>query len=325
MVDIGISPGTTEMARLVVDEVSGTLAIVGAGVAGGPSRRVDVFEDMRVRGNLQVGEMRAVRARWEQGVDGAIHAGADDEVPRVEKLAGDPNLHMIGGGPLGGPNRNIVIHDNLNVANDVNVEHDVAVGHDLAVRGAIEGNSVGAQYVTGVAGVAAGTPAGWTMLYGQNMVYAAGTFHLYDRGGGVICKQCCGYGFDASTPITFAPNVNYLPFGASPLAGVSLVRVMLDAPVMQGVICIESWHAGLYDETTPPGILPLFLSSGGWLPLNHDVVIKGIADRGGATPMGPMAHQIEVLFSVMGTPFVPVPGTDLVFDIVVIGYPSVIL
>lgn len=136
MVDVGTAPGTTNTARILVNEAHpGTMIIVGAGTDPGPSRKIDVFEDVRVWGNIRVGEMHAVRLRFEQGVDGTITQGADDEVPRVVKLTGDARLHVIGGGPLGGPSRDVVLWDDVRVANDLVVVNDLTVSNDATVAG----------------------------------------------------------------------------------------------------------------------------------------------------------------------------------------------
>ena len=103
MVDIGTAPGSTNTAKIIVSENHpGTMLVIGAdtGAPDGPARKVDVFEDVTVHGNACVGEMKMVRARFPQGIDGAISQGVDDEVPRIEKLSGDERLHIIGGGPL---------------------------------------------------------------------------------------------------------------------------------------------------------------------------------------------------------------------------------
>lgn len=140
MVDVGTAPGTTETSRVEVNAAHpGTMLIIGAGDTGGPSRKIDVFEDVRVWGNARVGEMHVVRLRLEQGTDGVITQGVDDEVPRVIKLSGDERLHVIGGGPLGGPGRDVVLWDDVRVTNDLVVVNDATitndgtVGNDLSV------------------------------------------------------------------------------------------------------------------------------------------------------------------------------------------------
>lgn len=140
MIDIGTSPGTTNTSRIEVNAAHpGTTLLIGSGDIGGPSRKIDVFEDVRVWGNARAGEVHVVRLRFEQGVDGTITQGVDDEVPRILKLSGDARLHIVGGGPLNGPSRDVVLWDDVRVtndlvvANDATVTNDATVGNDLTV------------------------------------------------------------------------------------------------------------------------------------------------------------------------------------------------
>ena len=78
MVNIGSAPGSSNVAKVtVLPDHPKTMVIIGAdqgpGTADGPSRKVDVYEDVLVHGNAQVGEVSCVRTRWPQGVDGIIH------------------------------------------------------------------------------------------------------------------------------------------------------------------------------------------------------------------------------------------------------------
>lgn len=139
-VDIGTAVGTTNTSRIEVNAAHpGTTLLIGSGDIGGPSRKIDVFEDVRVWGNARAGEVHVVRLRFEQGVDGTITQGVDDEVPRILKLSGDARLHIVGGGPLNGPSRDVVLWDDVRVtndlvvANDVTVTNDATVGNDLTV------------------------------------------------------------------------------------------------------------------------------------------------------------------------------------------------
>ena len=319
MVNIGSAPGSSNVAKVtVLPDHPKTMVIIGAdqgpGTADGPSRKVDVYEDVLVHGNAQVGEVSCVRTRWPQGVDGIIHEGVDDEVPRIEKIPGDKKLHVIGGGNMLGPERGVVLHDDAEVVRNLEVGGLTELNGGVSVMGAID--------ATG--DVNAGAAGDWHTVRAQNMVYASGTFHIYDRGAGIVCKQCCGYGFDATLPINFAMNVNYAPLMGFP----PVVMIMLDAPIVQSAVSVTPWLVAQYDETSPPGILPILT---GWAPppilqeTHPYVTIKGIANPAGALPMGPLAQQIEIFFATDDPiiPFIPTPGSpsvDLVFDINVMGY-----
>lgn len=156
MIDVGTAPGSSNVAKIIVSENHpGTMLIIGAdtGAPDGPARKIDVFEDVQVHGNACVGELKAVRVRWAQGVDGTINQGEDDEVPRIEKLAGDERLHIIGGGPLNGPGRDVVLWDDVRVTNDLNVAGSLTLGSGTAIKALLTGSAT-------VDPVAQGSPYG---------------------------------------------------------------------------------------------------------------------------------------------------------------------
>lgn len=338
MVDIGIAPSTTETARLVVDEIDGSLAVIGAGTLGGPSRRVDIFEDVRVRGNLQSGEVYGTRFRLDQGVDGTLTAGVDDEVPRLEKLGGDEKLHIVGGGPLFGPNRTVTIHDDLQIIDDLsigsdlsiigtgtaqtnfNVVNDLAVGNDVTVTG-----EVSANVMTSTGIVSAGEVGSWSQLKAENAVYAAGTFHVYNRGSGTVARLICGFGWDDTDPILIAgPRVD------GPTISYQFPSLILTQSIYNPTMTITPWLVGEYDEslTAQP---PLLLSATSNPLLTHIVpmsLVRGpVGGLSGATPGSDFCvQQVDVaFFDTGGNSFVSLADdgggqpADLVFDVTIVG------
>lgn len=324
MIDVGVAPGTTENSRLAVDEIPSALAVIGAGEALGPSRLVYIADDVRVAGNVRAGEMHAVRVRWEQGTDGTITQGGDDEVPRIEKLVGDSRLHIIGGGPLGGPGRDIVLWDDARITNDLVVVNDATIQGDASVSGALTVTTdITADNVNVETGdVNVGTIGSWGKVKAENAIYAAGTFHVWEtRGGGpILMRQVCGFGFDLVTPILFeTPG----PHTVAPLSGLAVAMLTLEEPVACPVVVVTPWLPGHYDET--PGTFPLPLSGAAAPPLVANHSMRGLpTGPDGAAPAPDFCvQQVEVHFATTsGTPYVPVDGEtplDLVFDVKVCG------
>lgn len=343
MVDIGTAPGSTNTARIIVSENHpGTMLVIGAdtGAPDGPARKIDVFDDVTVHGNACVGELKCVRARWEQGIDGTITEGVDDEVPRIEKLAGDERLHVIGGGPLAGPGRDIVLWDDVRVANDLTVVNDLNVNNDATVVGDLTVNTAatvgttltvngtgphtfgGDVELTPGADLKLGDDtSGWGKLSAENAVYAAGTFHLYDRGSGPVIDLKCGFGF-AGTPAFFGANTSLPALG--PLGPV-IVMLVLDDTIDCAATIVTPWALGHYDETTPTMPVPLALNPAPTACVTPLILGKGFPPGPlgiGVTPTSCPVQQVEMMFmDSTCTPFVPDSGTpvDLVFEVKICG------
>jgi hypothetical protein len=340
MVQIGTAPGSSNIAQIIVSENHpGTMLIIGAdtGAPDGPGRKIDVFEDVQVHGNLSVGELNAVRARFPQGIDGSINQGVDDEVPRIEKLAGDERLHIIGGGPLGGPGRDVVLWDDVRVTNDLVVANDATVTQNATVAGnltvnnavtvgtTLTVNGTGPHTFGGDIDASPGSDlnlgdaaTGWGQVKAENAVYAAGVFHLYDRGGGPVIDLKCGFGWDA-VPAFFGTS-NF-----PPLAGLPLVMLVLDAPIDCATTVVTPWVLGEYDETTPSN--PVIIAVEPSCPaVQPHIVHKGFPPAPtGSNPTDTSCpiQQIEIVFfDAACSPFTPSPPAspiDLVFDVKVCG------
>lgn len=348
MVDIGTAPGSSNTAKIIVSENHpGTMLIIGAdtGAPDGPARKIDVFEDVEVHGNACVGELKAVRVRWAQGTDGNLSQGVDDEVPRIEKLAGDERLHIIGGGPLNGPGRDIVLWDDVRVTNDLTVvgdatvNNDVTVGNNATVNGAavvgttLTVNGTGPHSFGGDLDIAAGSdvslgdaPGGWGRVFAENAVYAAGTFHLYDRGSGPVIELKCGFGFDV-VPAFFGTSTTHAPLTG---LGAVVTKIVLEDTIDCATCVVTPWILGHYDETTAgnPVVIAVEPPCSGVVP---HIVHKGFppaAAGAAAVPTSCPLQQIELVFMEVDTctPFAPAPlveagpgPTDLVFDVKVCG------
>lgn len=316
MIDVGTAPNSTNVAKIIVDpNFPNTLVVIGAdqgpGTANGPSRKTTIFEDLTLRGNLDAGLVRGVKFHLHDGGIVPHMTG----IPRISTEVSISEMSIIGAGRVDIPNVRLVkVYDNLMVANELDVDGITNLNGGASVMGAID--------TTG--DINAGSVGAWQTVRSQNMVYASGTFHLYDRGAGVVCKQCCGFGFDATLPVNFGMNVNYAPLAGFP----PVVMVMLDRSIAQSVISVTPWMVAQYDETTPPGVLPQLVA---WaappiLQETHPyVTIKGAANPAGAIPTVNIAQQIEVFFATDDPiiPFIPTngsPAVDLVFDITVAGY-----
>jgi len=329
MVDIGTASGTTEVSRVTVNEVPGTTTVIGAGTAGGPSRRVDVFEDAWVRGNARCGVATVVRVHFPDG------GSLTTETPRIGTEVSNAELSIIGAGVNNSPNQrlvkvydNLVISNNVSVLNDLLVTSDVAAGGTLNVTGTTTLNEVDATSLVTTGGVTVGgnldvgSMAEWHTIRAQNAIVAAGTFHMYDRGAGVITNEVCGFGFSSSF---FTPSVAY-----PPLTGIFSAKLILATPISCPVVVVTPWLVGQYDESNVT-TTPLLLAPAIGIPLAvaPTLLIKGLpAGPPGALPAPSFCvQQIEVAFYsvAVGTNFIPGapvesdPASDLVFDIKVCG------
>ncbi len=359
MIDIGTAPGTTNTSRIEVNAAHpGTTLLIGAGVVGGPSRKIDVFEDVLVHGNARAGEVHVVRLRLEQGVDGVIDEGVDDEVPRILKLTGDARLHVIGGGPLNGPGRDIVLWDDVRitndlvVANDATITNDVTVGNDATVTNdltvgvdlSVQGLSTLTGNVTMDGDLDVGATDAWGRVRAENAVYAAGTWHLHNRGGPDILNLVCGFGWDVSgagahgnTSSTFVQH----DFQNAPYAGSNVAMLVMDTPIECATAVITMYRVGEYDPTLTLAAGTPVLVSSGTFPTPPDnvvlpqLVVKGLANPGpggspGVIQIVNCAQQVEIEFyNLGGIATIPAPGVegppanadDFVFDIKVCGCP----
>jgi len=321
MVDVGTAPGSTNVAKLVVlPNFPNTLVVIGAdqgpGTSNGPSRKVEIFEDLTLKGNLDGGVVRAVRFHLHDG--GVVPHMT--ETPRLSTEVSSSELSIIGAGRADIPNaRSVKIYDNLTVARDLVVSNGMDVTGTSLLSGGL--TVVGDVAVDGDVNV--GALGNWHTVKAKNVVYASGTFHLYDRGSGAVAKMCCGYGFDAITPIAFLPggNANY-----GPLTGLPVAVVKLDASIAQAVVSITPWVLGQYNELTPPTVPPVFMATAAPFP---DVAWATLTVKGDANPTGALpsvtnaAQQIEIAFWEGASFIVPVfgaPATDIVFDLTVTGY-----
>lgn len=343
MIDIGTAPGSSNVARIVVDpDHPGTMMVIGAdtGAPNGPGRKIDIFEDVQAHGNLRCGELHCIRARWEQGVDGVINEGVDDEVPRIEKLAGDRRLHVIGGGPLSGPGREVVLWDDATVARDLGVTNDVVIGNDLTVVNDLTVNNemlVGTTLTVNGTGsstfnglvvckddLEVGEANNWGTVQAQNAVAAAGTFHIYEeRGGGsLVVKLTNGYGFDL-VPGFFLPAGNGVH---APAAGIPVAVIALDTQIDVSSITVTPWILGHYDETVSTPGTPMLIAQHGLVEVIPMVTVKSpVVQPGGGTPTGDrFVQQIEVAFysAALTSYLVPqdgAPPLDFVFDVQICG------
>ena len=345
MVDIGTAPGSTNTAKIIVSENHpGTMLIIGAdtGAPDGPARKIDVFEDVEVHGNACVGEMKMVRARWPQGTDGSISEGVDDEVPRIQKLAGDERLHIIGGGPLSGPGRDIVLWDDVRVVNDLTVANDLSVNNNATVVGNLTVNTaavVGTTLTVNGTGphtlgggvdlapssdVNVGNVTGWGRVFAENAVYAAGTFHVYNRGVLDIIDFKCGFGFDV-TPASFGLNVV-----SAQHVGINVAMLHLDDTIECASVVVTPWILGQYNEAVAmpvlvaPCVAPCMMVAPGITVKGFPVSPNGVLPTATTCPV----QQIEIAFWELdncATDFVPTapveltPGIDLVFDVKICG------
>jgi hypothetical protein len=314
---------------VTVNEVPGTTTVIGSGAAGGPSRRVDVFEDCWVHGNARCGIARVTKLHLPDG------GSATTETPRLSTEVSNSELSVIGAGPNNSPNQRLVkVYDNLVVSNNASVSNDVFITGDVAVGGAL--SVVGATTLVGVnastlittsdvtvgGNLDIGSTTEWHNVKAQNAVIAAGTFHVYDRGSGVVANLVCGFGFDGINPIFFTPSAAWPAH-----IGIFSAKLMLAVPVSCPTVIITPWLIGQYDETnvvtTPVLVLPAAVPP---FSLDPVILIKGVASGpAGAVPATTMCvGQVDIAFYSCGlcTNFVPVngsPASDLVFDVKVLG------
>jgi len=351
---VGIALDTTETARISIDEVAGTTTIIGSGTALGPGRRIDLFEDVIVHGNLEVlGYSRVSYIKFPDG-------GAGTETPRISIEVAADELSIIGAGITGSPYQRVVrIYDNLEVS------YNFTVGNDTVLNGSVtvDSEATATPLITlePVVGNARGdisfgttrtsepsSPSEGDVWYNSTdhelkvfdgttavhlnsdipPVHAAGTFHAHTRGGITHIDLVGGHGWHA-TPAMWGAHLSVGP----PYVGFSVAMLALSVPILGASITVTPWIPGHYDEATPPETnRPLLALSPSVTVWTAQILAKGAPPNplGAALPSSICAQQIDLAFfdntgAHVPAPLDPNPGvvepSDIMFDVHVVGSP----